>query len=341
MNRTAPRLAATTLAILLLCGSGFARDAASAPLRIATFNTEWLTASAHETRMAPWKTEEELANHRRRIAAILAEVHPDIVALEEVTSRAALEKLAAEPPLRKLGYRALHVESEDHGTGQDVAFLVGPRIQLDMIQGAVIRRFADTLAGRPARFSKKGKKSKKGSLDQRLTKHALVCFSKPEKICLLGLHLLAHPDDRGRTAKRETQARIAANIVRSEIITRGYGTVVLGDFNDFDPTVSGTEQYGEGNRNVLSILKDVDPSRLGPELVNAAARVEPFSARYSAWWDKNENGMRDSTDPLSLIDHILVDQTLAKRIVKVEIRHDLHDGTVSDHWPVSMEIRMK
>jgi exonuclease III len=333
------RECATLSFLLLLACYASTTAKASTALRVATFNVEWLTGSAHETRMAPWKTESELSAHRRKVAAILVALRPDIIALQEVTTREALEKLATEPALHKLGYRALHIESEDHGTGQDVVFLVGSRIRIDTIAGATIRRFADTLYGRPARILKKGRKAKKGSLHQRLTKHALVCISKPEKICLLGLHLLAHPDDPGRTAKRETQARIAAYIVRTEIVSKGYAPIVLGDINDFDPSVGGPSDLGKAkSRKVLSILKDIDPSRSGSELVNAASRVEPVSARYSAWWDKNRNNKRDSTDPLSLLDHILVDQALAQRIVKAEIRHDLHDGTVSDHWPVVVEI---
>ncbi len=306
----------------------------AAPLRIATFNVKWLTASATETRMAPWKTEVELAAHRRGLAAAIAALRADVLCLQEVTSRRALEMLAAEPALQSLKYRILHVESEDRGTGQDVVFLVASRIRLDTLwrdgEPALIRRFADTLAGRPADMGRNDPRR------QRLTKHALVCFSSPRKICALGLHLLAHPDDRSRQEKRETQARIAAHIVRTEIMARGYTPVVLGDINDFDPVAGGPSTYRLRQRNVFRILKDLDTTRPGAELMNAAKLLPP-EGRYSAWWDKNRNGARDATDPLSLIDHILVDQSLTRKM-RTEIRHDLHDGTLSDHWPVVVEI---
>jgi exonuclease III len=302
------------------------------PLRLATFNLEWMTESATETRMAPWKSEDALAAHRRDVAEILAKVAADIVCVQEVTSRAALEKLAAEPALRPLGYRVLHVESEDNGTGQDVAFLVSPRLRLASFGGATIRRFADTLPGRPADMRRGDPRR------QRLTKHAVACIESP-KICLLGLHLLAHPDDRSRNAKRETQARIAAHILRTEIVAKGYAPVVLGDLNDFDPTVGGPSEYKDGRRNVLAILRDHDMTKPGPELFNAASRVSPESARWSAWWDKNHNDVRDPGDPVSLIDHILIDKALEKRVIRVEIRHDVHDGTASDHWPIVVEMK--
>ena len=303
----------------------------STPLRVATFNLEWMTESASENRNAPWKSEAELATHRRDIANILAKVAADIVCVQEVTSRAALEKLAAEAPLKPFRYRVLHVESEDTGTGQDVAFLVSPKLSLASFDGAFIRRFADTLPGRSSGAKRNDPRR------QRLTKHAVACIEAP-KVCLLGLHLLAHPDDRSRNAKRETQARIAAHIVHTEIVAKGYAPIVLGDLNDFDPSIGGPSEYKDKKRNVLAILRDYDTTRAGPELFNAASRVAPESDRWSAWWDKNKNDVRDSTDPVSLIDHILIDRSLEKRVTKVEIRHDLQKGDVSDHWPVVVEI---
>ena len=314
--------------ILTLCVAALS----AAPLRIATFNLKWLTETARETRMAPWKTEAELAAHRRGLAVAIAALHADIVGVQEVTTRGALEQLAAEPALAPFRYRVLHVESEDRGTGQDVAFLVSPRVRLDTVNGLAIRRFADTLAGRPARMDRGDARR------QRLTKHAVVCFSAPTRACVLGLHFLAHPDDRGRTGKRETQARIAAHIVRTEIVAKGYAPIVLGDFNDFDPDVPGTPEQGQSRRRVLGLVKDYDTARRGPELFNVAKRVDPAEARYASWWDKNRNDRRDATDPVSLIDHILVDRSLKNRIVAAAIRHDVHDGTLSDHWPVVVDI---
>lgn len=299
-------------------------------LRIATFNLKWLTERASETRMAPWKSEEELDAHRRALADILAKVDADIVCVQEVTTRAALEHLAAEPALRLFRYRVLHVESEDKGTGQDVAFLVAPHVRLNASAGAAIRRFADTLAGRPATPRSDPRR-------QRLTKHALICLESP-RVCLLGLHLLAHPDHPGRTAQRETQARIAAHIVRTEIAAKGYAPIVLGDLNDFDPDVPGTPEAGNRTRRTLALIKNYDTTRPGNELFNTARRIEPAEARYASWWDRNRNRRRDSTDPVSLVDHILLDHTLERRVRTVGIRHDLHDGSVSDHWPVVVEI---
>lgn len=330
MIRVKPLIAST----LIVLGGAVATTFAQ-PLRIATFNLKWLTATATETRMAPWEDEDHLAEHRRALARIIADTKADILAVQEVTSRVALEKLAAEPALASLKYRVLHIESEDNGTGQDVAFLITPRVRLDTIDNSVIRRFADTLAGRPADLNRRDPRK------QRLTKHALVCFSKPLKACVLGVHLLAHPDDRGRTARREAQALITADIVRKEVAARRYSAIVLGDFNDFDTEVGGPSAYATKKRHVLRIVKDFDTTRTGPELFNAALFINPESRRYSAFWDRNKNGVRDARDPHSLIDHILVDKSLQKRVTRVDILHGTHDGTVSDHWPVVVDITVK
>jgi endonuclease/exonuclease/phosphatase family metal-dependent hydrolase len=321
MNRLRAPLLALALGLALAAPAFGAR-----PLRIAAFNLEWLTATARESRMAPWKNEAQLQGHRRDLARILAEdVRADIVCVLEVTSRAALDKLAAEPALRKSGYRVLHLESGDTGTGQDVAFLV--RVPLDHFEGAEIRRFADALPGKPL-----GRKR-----SARLTKHAVVCLTSADlKVCVMGVHLLAHPDDKGRTARREIQARIAAGLIRAEVVARGYLPIVLGDLNDFDPDVALPPAY-KGKSRVLAILKDFDPARPGPEMFNAAERIPP-AGRYSAYWDKNKNDERDADEPVSLIDHVLLDKSLSKRLVKAEILHESHDGSVSDHWPVVVEI---
>ncbi|HLU69579.1 MAG TPA: hypothetical protein VKZ88_02290, partial [Fibrobacteria bacterium] len=52
------------------------------PLRIATFNVKWLTASAAETRMAPWKDDAQLVRHRRDLARVIAALRADALCLQ-------------------------------------------------------------------------------------------------------------------------------------------------------------------------------------------------------------------------------------------------------------------
>ncbi len=298
---------------LLALASG---PAAGRPLRLASFNLEWLTASASENEMAPWKDEAELENHRRALARLLAgNVRADVVCVLETTSRAALEKLAAEPELRPMGYRVYHLESRDEATGQDVAFL--SRLPLDRVAGAYIHDFFAS---------------------DRLTKRSIIYLTAGRlKLGILGMHLLAHPDDKYRNRKRESQAQAAAGLVRNEIVRRGYTPVVLGDFNDFDPDVPDAARDFPSSR-VLRILKDFEKRRPGDELFNAAEIMAP-SQRYSSYRDFDKDGKWDNGEPASLIDHILLGESLRPRLLKAEILHEPPDGSVSDHWPVVVELR--
>ncbi len=308
------RRIALSLFLLAVCGNA----GAAAPLRIATFNLEWLVTTANENNMSPWKNEEDLEKHRRNLAQILAEnVHADIVCVLESTSKRALEKLVSEPALSPMHYRIYHLESEDFATGQDVAFLA--RVPLDRIAGRDINDF-------------------RGRGKDPLTKRAIIYLTSGKlKLGILGMHLLAHPDDARRTRRRISQASAASRLVRDEIVARGYTPIVLGDLNDFDSDIQGGEGYSK-RRRVIHILKDFDWKKSGDELFNSAERIQSLSERYSAYWDLNKNGIRDRDEPLSLMDHILIDRSLSARLMKAEILHEPKDGSVSDHWPVVVEL---
>ena len=310
-----------------------------APLRLASFNVKWMTASSHETRLAPWRNEVDLSNHRHEVATVLAEtVKADIVCLLEVTSRLALEKLVAEPALKKMGYNLYHLESEDTGTGQDIVFL--SRVPLDRVQGQEITRFSRSSISEPFPPGTPKSRVHQKNLKANLSKNAIIYLTYGKtKLGILGLHLLAHPDDVERTLRRTLQAKIAADLIREEIIRRGYIPIVLGDLNDFDPTLETAAGFPDPSRQVLNSLKDFDPSRPGQELFNMADSIQPLSHRFSCYWDKNRNGMMDSGDSLSMLDHILLDRSLSNKVLKAEILH-AHDGTVSDHWPLVVELNL-
>jgi len=260
-----------------------------------------------ENRKDPWNDEASLEKHRGDLARILIEnVHADVVCVLESTSEFALKKLVAEPGLKSMGYRIYHLESEDVATGQDVAFLA--RVPLDRIAGKEINDFRQEPR-------------------DPLTKRAIVYLTSGKlKLGILGMHLLAHPDDAGRNRKRAKQAIVATSLIREEIVARGYTPVVLGDLNDFD------------NRKVIRVLKDFNRKQPGDELFNAAEKIQPPAERYSSYWDLNKNGMWDKEEPTSLIDHILLDNSLSTHLLKAEILHVPKDGSVSDHWPVVVEL---
>ncbi len=269
--------------------------------------------------MAPWHDEASLEKHRKDVAHILAkDVHADVICILEATSKPALEKLTDEPELRPLHYRVYHVESRDDATGQDAAFLA--RIPLDRIAGGYIHDFPQ-----------------EGS--DPLTKRAVIYLTAGKlRLGLLGLHLLAHPDDPYRNRKREAQTRIATRLIRNEIVARGYTPVVLGDLNDYDPDVLDASNDVPQSR-ALYFLKHFDKKDSKEDLFNAAESI-PASERYSDYRDLNRNGKWDAGEPVSMIDHILLDRSLSSGLLDVKILHGAQpDGSVSDHWPVVVELK--
>eukprot|EP00438_Fugacium_kawagutii_P020205 Skav207622 [mRNA] locus=scaffold1878:271087:271662:- [translate_table: standard] len=136
--------------------------------------------------------------------------------------------------------------------------------------------------------------------------------------------------------KREGQARIAQSIIR-KALGKGKDVIVLGDFNDLDSEVLGPS--GEVPTSaVLKMLKDVDNDGR-PDLWNALSRV-PLPERYTCWYDRNHDRKFQYNNERSLIDHVLVSNSLKDAVVDVGILHK-HDPTqVSDHWPLWIRINL-
>jgi exonuclease III len=87
---------------------------------------------------------------------------------------------------------------------------------------------------------------------------------------------------------------------------------------------------------VLKGLKNYDATTPEDELVNAAVKIVRPADRYTNWWDRNENGVQDPEDVLSMIDHILLPKAWESHIKRTLIF--LNNNDISDHWPVYTEV---
>jgi exonuclease III len=87
---------------------------------------------------------------------------------------------------------------------------------------------------------------------------------------------------------------------------------------------------------VLHDLKDYDDAAAGDELVNAAQFIPRVADRYTSHWDFNENGVADSDDVFTMIDHVLVHRDLVPSITRAFVCHAI-DLDVSDHFPVVVD----
>lgn len=311
---------------------------AETPVRIMTFNAEWLVYTEDETTKDPWGPEYTLNEHFERIAGVIESLEPDIVNLVEVTSADAVDYLLAILHDKGLsGYSAFHIESNDSSTGQDIAVIT--RHTPDVIDGAQIRKFYSTGAGSEWRANYTWETSSGLTKHKHtsVSKNAVYCFTiDGHKLGFLGLHLKALPSSASSNGQRTGQSVVAQKIIREEIVAHGYLPVVLGDLNDYDSDVPDRSS-SVSMTDVLANLKDYDASISGDELVNAASMIDRQFDRYTAHWDKNSDGRPDENEPMTMIDHILLHEDLVPFIERVFIDHG-HGSQTTDHWPVIVDL---
>jgi len=338
------------------------------PLRIVCFNAENLAAPGERTTLTRFRFEPARRRHLEHIAAVIETLAADVVVMPEVVSRAGVDAVVDLLHAKGLGqYRGYHVDGRDKFSGFDVAIL--SRIEPDAVNGRPIQIFVPSGNKRPTKPAPDGDSpvaepagdprrdvKAEGSdewlrrayshVDSRgttqheqavLQRHAVAYFTVfGRKIGLLGLHLKSNPSDSASNAQRTAETAIAREIVRREIVARGYSPIVLGDINDYDPDVPMADSGRRTRTTVLRDLKDYDDASTGDELVNAAQFIPRVADRYTSHWDFNENGAADSDDVFTMIDHVLVHRDLVPAITRVFICHAI-DLDISDHFPVVVD----
>ena len=342
--------------------------AAPCPLRVACFNVENLAAPGERTTLTRFRFEPARRRHLEHVAAVVETLSPDVVVMPEVVSREGVDRIVELLHAKGLAdYRGYHVDGRDKFSGFDVAIL--SRIEPDEVNGRRIhicvpnaaRRAAkrprdadggpaeDSLADTadtPAEGGDGWMRRGYSHVDERgvtrheeavLQRHAVAYLTVcGRKIGLLGVHLKSNPSDVGSNAQRTAETAIAREIVRREIVARGYMPIVLGDINDYDPDVPTADANRRTRTTVLHDLKDYDAATAGDELVNAARFIPRVADRYTSHWDFNENGAADRDDVFTMIDHVLVYRDLAPAITRVHVCHAI-DLDISDHFPVVVD----
>ncbi len=295
-------------------------DAGTGPVsfKVVALNACWLFDGVGEEGFstAP-QCPEDAEAHLADVASYLASVDPDFVSIAEIEDDAMLDRLN-----EKLGgeYQPIFVQGTDDYTGQDVAGLSRfPVAELGRSDAEVRYPIPESSLRGPHGTEAADKN------------YWATTEIGGTTITLIGLHLLAYPDELDRVVRREAQASIIRDLTR-RFLDAGHEVIVLGDVNDFDAEVC--DAAGDEPRSCVDhLLKDVDPDREGDELVNVCDRLDQCE-RYTYWYDRNGNGIDDGDDEHSQIDHIYVSQGLVPYLVDVQIDHAYAAGTVSDHWPV-------
>jgi endonuclease/exonuclease/phosphatase family metal-dependent hydrolase len=341
------------------------------PLRIACFNAENLAAPGERTTLTRFRFEPARRRHLEHIAAVIETLAPDILVMPEVVSRAGVDAVVELLHAKGLAeYRGYHVDGRDKFSGFDVAIVA--RREPDRLHDRPIHIFvptgnkrstkaasdssspaaasgvetADALPTTTPALDEAWMRRAYSEVDSRgatrteqavLQRHAVAYFTVcGRKIGLLGLHLKSNPSDAGSNAQRMAETAIAREIVRREIVARGYTPIVLGDINDYDPDLPMADSTRRTRTTVLHDLKNYDDTAAGDELVNAALFIPRVADRYTSHWDFNENGAADSDDVFTMIDHVLVHRDLVPAITRAFICHAI-DLDVSDHFPVVVD----
>jgi exonuclease III len=324
-----------------------------ATLRIACFNAENLAAPGEETRLTRFRFEPARRRHLEKVAAVIETLVPDILVMPEVVSAAGVDAVVRILHEKGLAdYRGYHVDGRDKFSGFDVA--VVSRIRPDTIDGESIHLYVPSRSqGRddeqwlqqsmtvPAPDGDEaetagGREGRRGGTVV-LQRHAAAFFTvHGRKIGVLGVHLKSNPSSVQSNAQRSAETKIVREIVRRKMLAAGYLPIVLGDINDYDPDVPMADSNRRTRTTVLHDLKDFDDAAAGDELVNAAQFIPRVADRYTSHWDFNENGVADSDDVFTMIDHVLVHRDLVPAITRAFVCHAI-DLDVSDHFPVVVD----
>lgn len=305
-------------------------------LTIATYNAEWLFIDGTNCPGSgcPWTTDQMAVDHLHKVAAELIIINADIVNLAEVQNCKVLTLLNDILTDNNMGYLPYMVLGTDTATGQNMGLLtrIDPAVSLERTANRVAYPLPSTQCS--STYTGTSAVSK-----HYFTHFNIVGLDRP--LSIFGAHLLAFPDDPNRCVQREAQATVLAQLIAEEAIANKHSVVMLGDFNDFDPTITDAAKSVPIS-SVLNILKDPLKDLPTDDLHNVASWVASPTNVYSCWWNKNDDC--DSTlDELSLIDHVLISQDLVKFVDRGWMDHSygpMCNTLESDHWPVVVKLNI-
>lgn len=287
---------------------------AAGQLTIVAWNVEWLFDGIDDPLPVPPRAVAKVARKLAALARVLNELDADIVHLAEVENCGILESLAGS---LNGSYKPLMISGTDSHLRQQVALLsrISPVSALTRSDERVELTTGST----------------------GVSKHLIADFSIGDrKLRVIGLHLKAHPYNEHSCIQREGQARIVQKLIQ-EALSHGKDVIVLGDFNDFDPQVPGPRNE-RPRSSVLQMLTDINGD--GEQDMWNVLSLVPRSERYTSWHDKDKDGRFQFATERSLIDHVLVSESLRGAVQAVGIHHQ-HDPTeVSDHWPIWLQLNL-
>lgn len=305
-------------------------------LRLVQYNVEWLFIDYYSPMNCPgtgctWVNQSEAQTHMDYVAKVVNDLNPDLINFCEVEGCDELNILKDKLDGSYVPYLK---KGTDTSTGQNVGMLtrVDPSISLYRTE----LKYNYPLPG-----SKCGYTGSVGSSG--VTKHYITEFKfNGYNVAFIAAHLLAIPTDPARCAQREAQASVLQNVIFDYVHDKGYEVIMIGDFNDYDAEVMDLNNDMPTSR-VLDILKGNEGDLSGLyQLYNIAEEI-PQKDRYSDWWDSDNNCNTSSQKDYSMIDHILVTESIKKNVYDAFIYHGYSEycGKYnSDHYPVVVDLML-
>jgi len=303
----------------------------STRLRVGTFNTEWLF-EGNDT-YSPWTSRAAADQHLAQVAAAIAAKDPDILSLQEVQNCLMLNRLIdlLDKVHGLVGYKPYMVKGTDTATGQNVGFIT----RIDPL-GPITR--SDIRVSYPISGNTCGSTTASGT--SAVSKHYIAQFKiNGAPVTMYGQHFLAYPTDPPRCVQREAQASVMRTLINTAI-SNNQDIIVFGDYNDYSDKIPDSVNDIPTSR-VMKILRqglvgelengtDYLQSSGVPPTLNEISALIPQSERYT-----NAYG----TNSVSMIDHLLVSQSIYTNILSTFIDHSYARATVSDHWPFYADIK--
>jgi exonuclease III len=294
------------------------------------YNTEWLFIDYYASSDCPgqgctWKNQSEANTHMDYIASVVNILKPDIINFCEVEGCDELNILNSKLNSKYTPYLK---KGTDTSTGQNVGMLtlVDPQISLYRSEERANYPIYGSLCGYLGTPSSTG-----------VSKHFITEYHLGNtNIAFISAHLLAIPTDPSRCAQREAQALVLQEVINGYIL-RDYEVIVIGDFNDYDAEILDVNN-NKPTSLVLDILKGLYS---GQYTLYSVAETINQEERYSDWWDSDNNCNTTSPNDYSMIDHILVTDSIRKNIINTFVYHgyDEYCGKYnSDHFPLVVDL---
>lgn len=266
----------------------------------------------------------------RDIAAVINRNFPDVLGLQEVENRRVLEDLL---PHLELPYNILHYDSIDNYTGQDVALLYNTQKLKET------RELVNNLDYRKSLIVSGKKPDEPDQLhiaNNRLSKGILETeleiIANREKIVFLVVHLKSQPGGLPSSLQRLGQANTIRNKMDDIFNSYNKKIVLLGDFNDINPSptlqiITGESQY----------IYDFDSTNM--VLYYDLLVDYPMDRNYTFDFKKflHAGGRaRYMGQYKTRIDFIMTNGWLKNRMrdAYIDSAHNSAKKDPSDHWPI-------